>query len=115
MVMHSNEYHFPDIYIYIYVYIYKYKCICICIYIYPHCMPYPLCHGFVSPRRSQLFPHALKLSMSPLDPVRDPDAGCSEMGKDGFETYYNMSHKWVFIAGKWLRPIMIDNVSIAGK
>ena len=93
MVMNSNEYHFPDIYSDIYIYIYVYIYIYIHIYIYisihiyiynPHCMPYPLCHGFVSPRRSQLFPHALKLSMSPLDPVRDPDAACSEMGKDGF-------------------------------
>jgi hypothetical protein len=50
-----------------------------------------------------------------LVPVCVPVAGCSEMGKAGFEPYYNMSHKWVFIAGKWLRPIMIDNVSIAGK
>ena len=99
MVMNSNEYHFPDIYICIYINVYVlYICIYIRthIYIYPHCMPYPLYHGFVSPRRSQLFPHALKLSMSPLDPVRDPDAGCSEMGKDGFETYYNMSHKCFF-------------------
>ena len=86
MVMNSNEYHFPDIYICIYINVYV---LYICIYIYIYTYTY-------IPRRSQLFPHALKLSMSPLDPVRDPDAGCSEMGKDGFETYYNMSHKCFF-------------------